>query len=184
MTDSEFAGLALSLDPVRGVRSFRVDNYGHDLTGVVYKQVWSTGENTAQCRKRETFLSAENAKIEFEAPLDTRYQTGPPDTMLSCRHGFYAYYDGSGDFFTNSDSLISGIINGYGEVLVGTRGFRAMKAEIVALHIPATRALVNIRRSYSSIPIFDSLETMVREFPTTSGFLSPDEDPRFWSRPA
>ena len=184
MTDSEFAGLALSLDPVRGVRSFRIANYGHDLTGVVYKQRWNTGENVAQCRKFETFLSAEHAKFEFETPSDTRYQTAPSDTMLECRHGFYAYYDGSSDFFTSSDTMLTGIVNGYGEVLIGTRGFRSMKAEIIALHIPEKRALVNIRRNYSSIPIFDSLETMVKEFPTTSGFLSTDEDPRFWSRPA
>jgi hypothetical protein len=96
MNPEEFAGVAsFAIGVVRGARSFRVDDDGM-LTGIAYKQIWTPGENLAGCRKWETYIPITAAVIDgtftvFIAPVpDTRYQTAP-DTMLSCRHGFYGY---------------------------------------------------------------------------------------------
>src|SRR4051812_39387345 len=48
-----------------------------------------------------------------------------PHTMGDCSCGFYGYYDGSDDYY--KDGLVSGVVEGYGEALIGTRGFRVGK---------------------------------------------------------
>jgi hypothetical protein len=155
MNSEEFAGMDFGIGVVRGARSFRVDDDGW-LTGIVYKQRWTVGENLAQCRKRETFIPAIN-------PPDTRYQIFT-DTMLTCRHGFYGYYDGSNDFRT-SPTYPSAVIEGYGETVIGTRGFRCMKARIVALQTGDERAFEAITTNYTDIPLFVTFAQMLRAYP-------------------
>ena len=55
-------------------------------------------------------------------------------SMAECKCGFYAYYTGSLDFASNS--TVSGIVQGYGKVAWGDRGFRAEKVKILAIYIP------------------------------------------------
>lgn len=162
MTDLDFAGLDFCAGVVRGARSFRLDDSGM-LTGIVYRQVWTPGENLAICRKLETFLPASRLQFERNNPQDTRYQTGPNDSMMTCRHGFYAYYVESSDFPTTNG--IRAMIEGYGEVVIGTRGFRAMKARIVALQTTDSASLEAISQHYAEIPLFTTFEQMIAEFP-------------------
>jgi hypothetical protein len=63
----------------------------------------------------------------------------PKHEMANCRCGFYGYYDGSDDF--KRDATVSAVVEGYGEVLIGTRGFRASKARVLALCIPEAAAV-------------------------------------------
>lgn len=51
-----------------------------------------------------------------------------------CRHGFYAYQQGTLDW--GQALNISGVVHGYGKVSLGERGFRAEKAKIAALYHP------------------------------------------------
>lgn len=51
--------------------------------------------------------------------------------FLGCSCGFYAYYNGYNEYLDSN--AIVGIIEGYGETVIGTRGFRSQKARIVAL---------------------------------------------------
>jgi hypothetical protein len=167
MNPSEFAGLDLCAGVVRGARSFAVDDDGN-LTGIVYKQIWSQGENLAICRKGETFIplifiAADGTAVRLTAPPDTRYQVFP-DSMATCPHGFYAYYDGSHDFRTG-DKYVAGVIEGYGETVIGTRGFRCMKARIVALQPADARGLEAVVNNYPDIPLFDTFAGMLAEFP-------------------
>lgn len=56
----------------------------------------------------------------------------------SCTCGFYAYNNQESlirNSYTN-DSAVFGLIKGYGKVTIGTKGFRAEKADIVALSRP------------------------------------------------
>lgn len=56
----------------------------------------------------------------------------------SCTCGFYAYNNEDSlirNSYTN-DSAVFGLIKGYGKVTIGTKGFRAEKADIVALTQP------------------------------------------------
>jgi hypothetical protein len=152
----------------RGVRSFRIDEEGF-LTGVVYRQRWEPGVNKAECR-RGTFSVPyyANGGVAWEP---TQLPEG--HGMDVCRHGIYAYYENSNDYHQNG--FVSGVIWGWGkEVAVGTRGFRCMRAQIVALCI--TEVLIThrdrtelVRGNYPDIPFFDSFEEMTEAFPPDMG---------------
>jgi len=184
----EFAGTAsleLAMGVVRGSRSFKVDYMGR-LTGVAYPGVWAPGENLAQCLKVDWVMT-------YAPPVDTRswlekligvpaprrtdctFSYGPPEpdpthSMSDCRCGFYGYYEGSNDFY--EPGMVSGVVEGYGETLIGTRGFRCSKARIVALHIPVQVPVPQadlIRRNYQNVPFFPTFESMISEFPPDGG---------------
>lgn len=160
----EFGGKEFAAGVARGARSFRVDALGR-LTGVSYRVVWTPGENEATCKASTSFV--------------------PCGGIDKCAHGFYAYYDSSDDY--HDPGMVSGVIEGYGEAVIGTRGFRAMKARIVALHIPedVKPALARmVRRNYPEIPVFDTFEHMVSEFTPDDGGegITPTSDPDFWTR--
>jgi hypothetical protein len=159
VNDFDFVGLELSLSVVRGARSFRLED--GLLTGLVYRQVWTPGENLAMCRVKETFIS--ESRRQFDLPDDTRYQTKPSDTLANCRHGFYAYSSSSSDFPTANS--IRAMIEGYGEVMIGTKGFRCMKARIVALQTTDPVSLTAMCQNYADIPRFDTFEHMLAEYP-------------------
>lgn len=225
MSVNEFGGIGLALGVVTGVRSFRVDKLGR-LTGIHYKQVWTPGENEAECRKEEVnnwggisarmlnqYLISNTFSYETAAPTTrtvpsipaqigrrgkkniTTVQvpvvsrpvepTQPVHDMTRCACGFYAYYDGSDDY--NEDGFVSGVVEGFGETLIGTRGFRAMKSRIVALRIskkvPEQLAKL-IARNYADIPQFTSFKQMVAAFPPDAGGMevTPESDPDFWKR--
>jgi len=216
MTPSEFAGLGLAPGVVRGTRSFSVDAYGR-LTGVTHRQVWTPGENNAECRKRNDpyaflsgyFASSSSAATYATTPPSTfngrmRILAGLPaspsahvvvdesptqHTYAECTCGFYGYFDGSDDF--HDEKRISAVVEGYGETVIGTRGFRAKKARIVALTVRAgldelTESMVRkVRRNYQGVPTFDSFDVMVAEFAPDYGFEpSPDTVDDFWTRDA
>jgi hypothetical protein len=202
MSANEFSGVGFAAGVVTGVRSFEVDKLGR-LTGVTVKQIWKPGENTAECRAAAVAATSMWASTSFLSNLTLTYGYGgvvtatpekpkenlldysKPHDMEKCKHGFYAYYDGSNDYKT--DDRISGVVEGYGETVIGTRGFRAMKARIVALRInkdvPAHVAAM-LRRNYPSVPFFDSFKAMVAEFPPdhAGNGITPESDPDFWTR--
>jgi hypothetical protein len=149
----------------RGVRSFRIDPQGW-LTGVVYRTRWSNDVNTAECRRTETYMPM------YGSPVGG-YVAAPPlpegHGMAVCRHGFYAYGDQSNDYY--QPGLVSGVIYGWGkEVMVGTRGFRCMRARIAALCITEVKLVDRERielmqERYYNIPFFPTFKDMVAEFP-------------------
>jgi hypothetical protein len=208
----EFAGIGFAMGSVRGARSFEIDKLGR-LTGVVHKQVWTPDENHAECRKRDdpyavalqqlnmynytfalnTYTSHSSAIQKWfngSAPqpserVEADIPEPPKHSLDTCVCGFYGYYDGSNDY--HKPEYVSGVIEGYGETLIGTRGFRCMKARIVAIHIPDTvpnhtRSLVT--RNYNTTPSFPTFESMVAEYPPDGGGheVTPDTDPEFWTR--
>lgn len=162
---SDFSGLALGIGTVTGVRSFNVDSYGR-LTGIHHKQVWVPGDNEAKCtydtKAMVEILPGQGGSVMVgpaggfanpnaptraelatmvKVPGDVWTSGGfeetlnvPKHDMSTCKCGFYGFYDGSNDY--KSDSTVSAVVEGYGETVIGTRGFRSMKAKIVALHIP------------------------------------------------
>lgn len=232
MSANEFGGLDLSIEPVRGVRSFLVDSLGR-LTGISYQDVWRPGENVAVCHahRDEAYRDAvrrmamsvsvdtgrrgrkasramlEDAEAKSAAPEPVK-----PHNMADCGCGFYGYYDGSNDY--RSEVRVSAVVEGYGEVVVGTRGFRASKARIVALCVKPgeeTREVQvpqygtytlnlsprrettrltetmaeRVRRNYDGIPTFDSFDEMIAAFPPDYATgPTPETDPGFWTRVA
>ena len=206
----QFDGIGFAAGVVTGARSFKVDQLGR-LTGVNFDQVWTPGENQAQCRKPENeYLASGITGNSHDAlyramaglnwlnnpvsigggrgskpvPPDTS-RIGKPDALANCAHGFYAYYDGSNDY--KREGYVSGVIEGYGETVIGTRGFRSMKARIVALRIPKTvpaNLAALAARNYASVPQFATFKAMVAAFPPDGGeqAVSPDTDETFWGR--
>lgn len=166
---------------VTGTRSFEIDRLGR-LTGVSYRTVWRPGENEAKCLERDnvsTFITGTSGRLQ-ESPRSAH-------SLAECAHGFYGYYEGSNDYY--AEGRVMAVIEAYGEAVIGTRGFRAAKARIVALHVPAELPLTTrklVLRNYAGIPTFDSFEAMVAEFPADDAGhgISPDTDPDFWTRSA
>ena len=145
MSTTDFTGLGLSIEPVTGVRAFDVDRFGR-LTGVSFHDVWTPGENTATCHAGgyagglsmvAQYLSGGLLSSSDLASRPTVPVTAPKKhDVAGCGCGFYAYYDGSNDYRT--DARVSAVVEGFGETVIGSRGFRAQKARIVALCIPGT----------------------------------------------
>lgn len=165
--DVRFSGKEFAANSVKGARSFRIDALGR-LTGVSFKKVWMPGENTSEC-------------LAGVPHKDGKFP--------ECKCGFYGYYEGSNDF--HDKGMVSAVVEGYGDAVIGTSGFRVTKARILALtindHVPAALARL-VRRNYSEIPMFESFARMLTEYPADfeldeKPIASPDE-PDFWTRDA
>ncbi len=190
--EAEEIGFAAGV--VRGVRSFMVDSLGR-LTGVSFPEVWRPGENEARCLKRidDDLLPQLNSLMNWAGgsrvivPSPSLITRSDTHAMRDCKHGFYAYYDGSDDY--HRDGYVSAVVEGYGETVIGTRGFRSMRARIVALHIPETvkpNLARLVSRNYPDVAVLETFDQMVAEFPPDSAGNepSPDTDPDFWTRSA
>lgn len=196
MSADEFGGRGFAPGVVTGVRSFDVDTLGR-LTGIHYKQVWVPGENVSECRKEEgspfgfsyTFLvdaiygttSKAHQQKPVEAPKPLQHK------FADCLCGFYGYFDGSDDY--HGRGKVTGVVEAYGETVIGTRGFRAKKSRIVALRLRPGKDGVSediarkIRRNYPGVAYFRKFEQMVAEFPADTSYEpSPTTDPDFWTR--
>jgi len=216
MEPSDFSGLGdhadFAMGKVRGLRGFATDSLGR-LTGINYKKVWLPTENIAVCLARPVYADPYASTIvgtnawsvtgsitasTTRGRMGTKQNIADPEPehqMKGCGCGFYAYYDGSNDYGVQAP--VVGIVEGYGEVIVGTRGFRAQKAKIVALHFPEKdydpdmgvqplnkTARARIAHNYQDIPQFEDYEMMVEAFPPMGGpnDLTPETDPQFWTR--
>lgn len=106
----------------------------------------------------------------------------------TCSCGFYVYQRGSNDFYSPDGKVgqagsIGGVVRGYGKVVLCSRGFRAEKAEILALYVDPdfgnrlTAALYRRRlgRNYD-VPVFEDYLKMLDEFPVDD----PEPDDDFW----
>lgn len=105
-------------------------------------------------------------RLLFEAAL--RDDHGHDFGTCSC--GFYAYLNGCNEY--EWAWSVTGIIEGYGETLIGDRGFRSAKARILALAAAETNfitgdIITRIRHRYPTVPIFPDKATLLSEFPTT-----------------
>lgn len=120
---------------VRGVRSWKVNSDGI-LCGIYYQTVWKPGENKARCFRSVPAVASmislgmHDLLEVLLAQRESKHSAAEP----SCSCGFYAYTSESIDY--PKREIFSGVIEGYGKCVLGTHGFRAQKARIVALCIP------------------------------------------------
>lgn len=167
---------------VYGLREFLIRADGV-LTGVIYRKAWTPGVNRAVCLvySRSGIINPHAQMVDSR--LDN-YNIPPDHGMANCHHGFYAYYDGSSDYHA-AFKTVGGVIKGWGEAEVGTKGFRVQYAQIVGLVFgeEPTRALrERVRRQYSNIPIFETRDELLARFPLTDHSVEevPDADSDFW----
>lgn len=209
MTATEFAGLDFAVGTVTGVRSFSVDKLGR-LTGVTFRKVWRPGENQAVCLAKHDddyivghaatsvanihrlMQEALGMATSLSVTIPAAAPPPPPKpkvlehSFAECKCGFYAYYDGSNDYY--DEARVTGVVEGYGETLIGTRGFRAMKARIVGLYLDPEDErgkFARVRLNYPDVPVFDTFAELTAAFPPDTSLVpTPDTDPDFWEREA
>lgn len=178
---SKFSGSEFSMGTAVGVRSWAIDKLGR-LQSPQYKTTWTPGEMLATC-KGDPF---QRTLLGYDRPPEGEHQ------QSTCSCGFYAYYEGFNEY-AQADR-VTGVIEGYGETQIGTRGFKSAKARIVALHVPDDTADISrigktpfqrVRDNYGQhVAIFDDYMQMSSEFPTTQPEAepTPETDPDFWTR--
>lgn len=161
---SDFGDRPFVAGSLTGVRSFSV--WDGRLASPLYNRTggWSAGENIAACRS-----PASNWMREYAGK--TQHRAG----SMGCHCGFYAYFR-PGHNPHHASGNILGLVEGYGLVTVGNRGFRAEKARIVALILtPGILPDDTVWANYPSIPSFRTVDAALAEFPLTvpEGTLEP-----------
>lgn len=165
MAGPEFAARSFYDVPLTGIRAFSMysdpslaTDWADWLYGAMMPWTWRPGENVATCLLNPTCDEV---------------------AARTCGCGFHAYFDGHNSYM--EWFKVAGIIEGYGLVTVGTRGFRASKARIVALIQPQTslggghanfRNLVKrfdqmCRQHYPDVPVYPTEEAALKAHPLT-----------------
>jgi hypothetical protein len=202
----KFSGIPFVAGDVRGVRSWSVDPLGR-LISPSYRTVWTPGENVAACKRDEgtglwgnmtlrfttsAFLG-EPVAIEKDDPDSTTTKVKPIHVQEKCSCGFYAYSNGVNEY---TEYGLTGVIQGYGQTQLGTRGFKSQKARVLALHIPTRREKKSgkrvvsskwdhydrLRQNYPDVVMFEKYADMLAAFPVYENVPTPDTDPEFWTR--
>lgn len=168
-----FSGKRSFHSVVYGLRNWRYTPDG-DLTGVIYYQyVWGAGDNVATCmsilKNQVQIPTTDGASLYMMGvPVPAQgFEINHP--MDDCHHGFYAYYDGSRDY--HDEGPVTGIIRGWEQGEIRNKGFRVLKARIVAIlfdtRVPfETQA--RICEKYPDAEVFEDLESMIAKWPTSA----------------
>lgn len=169
----------LVLGGALGRRSFYLDERGV-LRGITYRAPWRDGENVAQCMVTELAnpmkMRASNSYggppwtcggVVFEGNPDV-----PPEPMdgwrwarceglgPDCACGFYAYHDGTVRYAISGPGCrVQGIVEAYGRLVLGTLGYRAEKARILAVVAPS-RSESSARRHAMERTVADLDDTL------------------------
>ena len=173
---SDFSDRPFVAGQLVGLRSFKVTDAR--LQSVYHVNTWTTGESTALCMNAKVALLAATLHATngvlpgWLTPAQRALiREGPHQPAhLGCECGLYAYFDRLGNPH-HFDQNVVGVIAGWGRCVVGTRGFRAEKARLLALVIPAverdTPRTAALLPNYPGIPVFTSMDGAVEAFPLT-----------------
>lgn len=116
----------------------------------------------------------------------------PKHDRATCQCGFWAFYEPNDQYDGGRGGRVYGVIEGYGEITIGSKGFRAEKARILALSLPglldggsemAAYLQSLVRRNYPDVPAFDSLPKMLAEVPASREPKGPESE-GFWDQRA
>lgn len=214
MSKSDFSGEEFDYAPgsIHGLRSWRMDSFGR-LTGVTHKEVWTPGENVATCKavKRVQCPSVSAKKIrkweedryairlyrEGAPKIDPRsilmpcgkdltcaagYHSVPSGHSFDprCECGFWAYFE---DGFSAHGDVV-GVVESYGKTTIGTKGFRAERARIVAFQTKSLSLTKTTRLAelYPDAAHYDTLAALVRAFPSLMNKEWGPMDKDFWTK--
>lgn len=219
MSTAEFSGqeYEFAVGSLQGLRAWDVDEHGR-LHGVTHREVWRPGENVSVCKKtirtpcpRPTITRGSRPAepehgrkkkrhdmVAFEVTFAPSipcgdptcggsYHYGPPPHRFdpSCECGFWAY-DEAG--FTPQGEIV-GVIDAYGKTTIGTKGFRAEKARIVALSRKdrngkdlSRSLLFRLASLYPEVAFYDDLDALIDAHDGVMRQWS-DVGDDFWLRP-
>lgn len=149
----------------------------HELSSLVQHYDWTEGLNRARCLLSETQRASNRLRNIPECQYPTK----------RCSCGFYAYYEvdqwSQHPAFAGKFQRVHGVIEGYGRCVVGSKGFRAENALIVALLIPdvadiskhwagertpeeARQDVIDILTAkFPTVPLFESRDVMLANTP-------------------
>ncbi len=183
MSASEFSGVDLHLGSVTGFRSWQVDFEGK-LKGVSHSDLWLPGENRSKCHGQlpKSLVGARQPDESF-SDFYTRVDYYGKEKawrgshgIEDCTHGYYGFFEKDTYNAYGSAVTLNGIVEAYGEVVIGTKGFRADKARIVALSIEPHEGVWRLepvvadrlKANYPAAAFFGSTLAMLSEFPLTA----------------
>ena len=215
-TSQEYAGFALAMGEVYGLRTWRMDDHGR-LRAMHLEMAppWRPGVNEAVCYADSygsvgfmggfigglvtggMVLGPPSASCQCTVctaacspqPEQKLEQHAVPDESCAC--GFYAYTSPkTRETYSGHDGNVFGVIRGTGRTLIGTKGFRSEKAEIVALLDPSHGRdgtygewmADRLRSVYPEVPLLPRRADVVTFAPLESPLPQPDSD-EFWSLP-
>lgn len=141
--DPRWAGRSFGFEPLRGLRSWHVGDSGI-LTSGFDGFAWTPGDNEAHCNRKVT-----RGELSDRLGTDRTNWPGAGDQsflqfaakalghdMVTCSCGFHALTDESQIGYYRGHGNVIGLLEGYGEVVEGTQGFRASRGRVVALVAP------------------------------------------------
>jgi hypothetical protein len=130
-----------------------------------------------------------DGKLKYQT-VETSQTHEVPDENCTC--GFYAYSSRENDGHTGAQN-VGGIIKGYGRTLIGPKGFRCEKAEIVALIDPTRGGERNsaerrnrlklLQHVYPDVTILPSWQAALAAYPveeSTADVLPDTSAEDFW----
>ena len=106
---------------------------------------------------------------------------------LACQCGFYAYFDDAGNRWHGGDQgQMYGVIEAYGVITIGSRGFRAQKAKILGLVAkPKLGQVGDTIAALYGVPKYGSKRELLEALPLTPPPVpTPETDDDFWTRSA
>ena len=177
----------------------RLGKAGHKLNGTPVRAL--PGDEPPEV-KNDTFVYGEPGDPEYDcifAEIDECQRRinvvkDKADEFLdtdhsidACSHGFYGYYEGSNDYYR--EGMVMGVVEAFGEVVIGSRGFKSTKAKLLALYIPDSvdyKKAALVKRNYKDVAFFPSFNAMMLEFPpdvNTAEEPDPSNDEDFWNMP-
>lgn len=136
-----------------GFRRFRVDEHGRLLPLHVGDRAWSDATTAAVCAHDP----------RHRAPVE------------GCSCGLHAWHHAE-DALSRSDGVsVAAAVRAHGRIVLGEHGFRAERAEVVAVHLPARwtsrrRAAVAalLRAAYPHLEVLTSAREFRSRFPAES----------------
>lgn len=197
--DFKGADFDFTVGEVYGLRVWRIDDFGRlRALHVQTAAPWRPGINEAAC-----IAEHDGSQVWYSGGLImtvpgsyTYYSTGANSAKRrgckrvpneKCRCGFYAYTSISHTELSKAQEPdhILGMVRGSGRTLIGSKGFRSEKAEVVALldptHLPELRrrAVLGI---YPDVPLMADVDALLQFAPLTSALPEVDSE-AFWAIP-
>ena len=167
----DFSGRPLVAGTIRGIRTWDMSAEYRLVSPFQYFE-WQATDNVSECVQyvqKSVYLEDDNSTFYTVHDRLTNFEHKPAPKHCSC--GFYAYHKHAVPQRTTTEVIfeghIRGILEGYGTVTVGSKGFRAEKANILAL-IQSSNSYLDWNKvwdNYPEIPLFSSLEEAIEAFP-------------------
>lgn len=106
-------------------------------------------------------------------PMGVTMETVRERHEVACGCGFWAYWSPydvrARQLFSDSEIIVTGVVEGFGKIIQGTKGFRCQKLKILAL--APDREDVNVPE-LPGTEVYYSLKALVKNFPPDDNWIA------------